>query len=360
MVEAAEEWRSHPKYGDLVQASSLGRVRQFSFDDADWKSLKPRAHQSGYMMVNLNAPLLVAGVKVHRLVAECFYGPRPPGMVVAHKNSVRTDNRPENLMWATHEANKLHMRWNGTAKCPVVAALRGCAGILKGRRFNELQKKNAAFAASLPRPCGHMSCRPAAAIGRAAYMVRNRVRQRSRGKIDEASAGAIRALRQAGVAGEVLARAYGISHETVRKIVRGVDWRGVQPLAQVGGKFFVHPLSANLPDDPAEWIGCSIDRSLFVRMSGDRCVLYEARKVRPRGRPGRNSAPGKVTQIDRYELVPLPMSAPDPRYVVELTREQILDPEASWTPRGWAFGSLPNRHFETRRGLRPDPGFSAP
>jgi hypothetical protein len=42
---------------------------------------------------------------VHVLVALAFLGPRPAGLHVCHRNGDKTDNRPENLMYATPAEN---------------------------------------------------------------------------------------------------------------------------------------------------------------------------------------------------------------------------------------------------------------
>ena len=67
-------------------------------------------HPSGYVNAGVyNTP----GIKnkkyfrVHRLVWENHMGPIPEGMDVDHKNSVKTDNRLENLQLLTRRENIL-------------------------------------------------------------------------------------------------------------------------------------------------------------------------------------------------------------------------------------------------------------
>jgi len=45
---------------------------------------------------------------VHALVAEAFIGPRPPGLVVNHKNFDRADNRVKNLEYVSQKRNVHH------------------------------------------------------------------------------------------------------------------------------------------------------------------------------------------------------------------------------------------------------------
>lgn len=50
--------------------------------------------------------LLIAGIRVHRIVATAFYGPAPTKEhVVDHKNTNKQDNRAENLRWITKLEN---------------------------------------------------------------------------------------------------------------------------------------------------------------------------------------------------------------------------------------------------------------
>lgn len=42
---------------------------------------------------------------VHVMVAEAFHGPRPEGLVVRHRDGVRTNNHPDNLRWGTEAQN---------------------------------------------------------------------------------------------------------------------------------------------------------------------------------------------------------------------------------------------------------------
>lgn len=50
---------------------------------------------------------------VHNLVLELFVGPRPEGCLAAHKNDIKTDNRLENLYWATRSENAKDAIRNG-------------------------------------------------------------------------------------------------------------------------------------------------------------------------------------------------------------------------------------------------------
>lgn len=46
--------------------------------------------------------------RLHQLVAEAVYGPKPEGMTVNHKDGNKLNNHPSNLEYATHAENIEH------------------------------------------------------------------------------------------------------------------------------------------------------------------------------------------------------------------------------------------------------------
>lgn len=94
----SEIWK--PYIGDQrYSVSSLGRVRGIYS-----QLLSPKTHRQGYLWLRVGNKHCL----VHRLVAETFI-PNPENKAtVNHINANKTDNRIENLEWATQTENNRH------------------------------------------------------------------------------------------------------------------------------------------------------------------------------------------------------------------------------------------------------------
>ncbi len=122
-----EEWRDIPGYEGLYQVSNLGNVFSIRLKTRNGVGvLTPLITPNGYHHVNLCNDGEDRRASVHRLVAAAFIGECPPGLVVNHRNGVKTDNHAVNLEYCTQKENDNHSRYylgnlkrgeeNGSAK----------------------------------------------------------------------------------------------------------------------------------------------------------------------------------------------------------------------------------------------------
>lgn len=90
--------------------SSLGDIKSLPMKGNFWRGrlLRTKIDKGGYKRLQLYVDGRPRWVLAHRLVAQTFI-PNPNGKPqVNHKNGDKTDNRVENLEWATASENELH------------------------------------------------------------------------------------------------------------------------------------------------------------------------------------------------------------------------------------------------------------
>jgi hypothetical protein len=68
---------------------------------------------NGYAYVTLTTGRKRAQLTVHSLVALAFIGPRPRGLNVLHSDGVKTNNKAQNLRYATQAENHLDTLTHG-------------------------------------------------------------------------------------------------------------------------------------------------------------------------------------------------------------------------------------------------------
>lgn len=109
-----EEWKDIEGYEGLYQVSNEGRVKSLDrYVDNFWgtkqfvrgRILKETTDKDGYLMVYLCKDGKPKGRKVHRLVAEAFIPNTENKPQIDHINTVRDDNRVENLRWVSCKEN---------------------------------------------------------------------------------------------------------------------------------------------------------------------------------------------------------------------------------------------------------------
>ena len=98
------EWRDCAVFPNYYSVSSDGRI----FSKRNKKCLQPKKSRTGYLRVGLACNGKIKMMAVHRLVALAFI-PNPENKpTVNHINEIKTDNRVENLEWATNAEQNIH------------------------------------------------------------------------------------------------------------------------------------------------------------------------------------------------------------------------------------------------------------
>lgn len=101
MIE--EKWELIPNYENKYKISNYGKL--ISLRGGKEKQIFPYKNPSGYEIVYLSKNGIQKRFTVHFLVASIFL-PKVTGKdYINHKNTIRDDNRVENLEWCTQKEN---------------------------------------------------------------------------------------------------------------------------------------------------------------------------------------------------------------------------------------------------------------
>lgn len=105
-----EVWKSIPGYEDQYEASTYGRIRSLPRNGTikTKRVLSLNHKNSGYIDVTLNKDGKRTTTHVHQLIAKTFIDNPENKPQVNHINGDKTDNRIENLEWATSRENIRH------------------------------------------------------------------------------------------------------------------------------------------------------------------------------------------------------------------------------------------------------------
>jgi hypothetical protein len=106
-----EEWKIHPTYPNY-KISNFGNVQSWNYISKKWKPKVLKKINKGNgdfryvgFTIGLGERHKTKTLLVHQVVAELFIGPRPPGMIVMHKDHDTHNNLDSNLMYGTASQN---------------------------------------------------------------------------------------------------------------------------------------------------------------------------------------------------------------------------------------------------------------
>jgi hypothetical protein len=109
-----EIWKPVVGYEGLYEVSNLGRIKSIKFGKE--RIMKQNINSYGYCKVNLSRNGNYKTYSVHRLVLIAFRGCLDVNKICDHINRIRTDNRIDNLRWASYSENNLNSKIHGKSK----------------------------------------------------------------------------------------------------------------------------------------------------------------------------------------------------------------------------------------------------
>jgi len=110
-----ELWLPLKSFSWPYEVSNKGRVRTLNYNKTkETKVMSLGINRGGYPFIVLRRMGKTVAKTVHSLVMEVWHGNRPEGLVINHKDGVKTNNKNENLEYVTISRNTKHSFEIGT------------------------------------------------------------------------------------------------------------------------------------------------------------------------------------------------------------------------------------------------------
>ena len=102
-----EIWKDIEGYEGLYQVSNMGRVKSLNYSGCKGKEriMKQNFSDKGYLKISLKKNRKIKTFKTHRLVGIAFIPNVENKPEIDHINTIKTDNRVENLRFVTRKEN---------------------------------------------------------------------------------------------------------------------------------------------------------------------------------------------------------------------------------------------------------------
>lgn len=104
-----ELWKPVIGFEGLYEVSNLGNIRSLDYRrTGSVHNLKPKKYPKGYLGINLYKDKVAYTLYIHILILSAFIENPENKPTVNHKDGITSNNRLDNLEWATYSENHLH------------------------------------------------------------------------------------------------------------------------------------------------------------------------------------------------------------------------------------------------------------